>query len=109
MSSGSEVASQHARALARHFDTQGTPVMIGGGVLAYGLLGIDLGEDPASSGIPGQQQGEVRFLILDPHYTGADSLPAILKGGWCAWKKEDIFLEQHYYNFAMMQRPQEAI
>jgi len=35
---GSDIPS-HARELAAHFQTQGTPVMIGGGVLAYTLLG----------------------------------------------------------------------
>lgn len=49
-----------ARSLLSHFETQGTPVSIGGGVLAYTLLGIHLNEDTR----------EVAFLILDPHYTG---------------------------------------
>ena len=40
---------------------QGTPVMIGGGVLAYTLLGVHFDPDT----------GECAFLILDPHYTGA--------------------------------------
>ena len=49
-----------ARELAQHFVSQGTPVMIGGGVLAYTLLGVAFNEDT----------GEAAFLILDPHYTG---------------------------------------
>lgn len=57
----------HARELARHFDTEGTPVMIGGGALAYTLLGV------AFHG----GTGEARFLILDPHYTGPDELDTI--------------------------------
>ena len=36
--------------------------MIGGGVLAYTLLGIDFDE----------RSGRAAFLILDPHYTGAE-------------------------------------
>lgn len=28
----------------------------------------------------------VRFLILDPHYTGSDNLKTIQKEGWCGWK-----------------------
>jgi len=98
VSSGSEVAS-HARQLAAHFDRQGTPIMIGGGVLAYGLLGVDL--HPSS--------GECRFLILDPHYTGGDNLASILKGGWVGWKKADLFLPQHYYNFCMLQRTEDSV
>lgn len=39
---------------------QGTPVMIGGGVLAYTLLGVQFDEST----------GDCAFLILDPHYTG---------------------------------------
>lgn len=64
--SGSEIKSR-ARELARHFDTEGTPVMIGGGALAYTLLGVAFHEGT----------GEARFLILDPHYTGPDELDTI--------------------------------
>lgn len=56
---GSDIPS-HARELAAHFESQGTPVMIGGGVLAYTLLGVQFDE----------LTGEAAFLILDPHYTG---------------------------------------
>ena len=98
ISSGSEVSS-HGRALQSHFRTQGTPIMIGGGVLAYGLLGVDFNENT----------GECRFLILDPHYTGADTLASILKGGWVGWKKADLFLADHFYNFAMPQRMKSCV
>lgn len=47
-----------------HFETHGTPVMMGGGNLAFTILGIDWNENT----------GEVKFLILDPHYTGAEDL-----------------------------------
>lgn len=43
VSSGRDLASK-GRELANHFDTQGTPVMMGGGVLAYTLLGVDYSE-----------------------------------------------------------------
>lgn len=33
-----------ARDLCRHFDTEGTPVMVGGGVLAYTMVGVDFNE-----------------------------------------------------------------
>ena len=48
----------------------GTPVMIGGGVLAYTLLGVDFNE----------RTGQCAFLILDPHYTGADDLKRVQSG-----------------------------
>ena len=48
----------------------GTPIMIGGGVLAYTLLGIDFNE----------RTGDCAFLILDPHYTGGEDLKKIHAG-----------------------------
>jgi hypothetical protein len=44
--------------------------MIGGGVLAYTLLGVDFNDST----------GECAFLILDPHYTGADDLKKVQAG-----------------------------
>ena len=61
VSRGSDIPSR-ARELAAHFRTQGTPVMIGGGVLAYTLLGVTFDEDT----------GDAAFLILDPPYTGGE-------------------------------------
>jgi hypothetical protein len=95
ITSGSEVNS-YARQLAAHFDTHGTPVMIGGGVLAYGLLGIDWNS----------ATGEVSYLILDPHYTGCEDMKTIIKNGWCGWKNSSLFLSSHFYNFCLPQRPQ---
>ena len=99
---GAEVPA-HARALAAHFETQGTPVMVGGGVLAYTLLGV--ARDEAS--------GAAWFLVLDPHYTGAEDEGAVLKGGWCAWKAAgdaaaaggDLFVKGAFYNLLCPQRP----
>lgn len=92
VSSGREVAQNaNLRALAQHFDTQSTIVMIGGGVLAYGLLGVCWREDT----------GDAQFLILDPHYTGAENIPSIIKGGWCAWHGPELFLSDHFYNFCL--------
>lgn len=53
VSSGAELGTV-ARQLREHFETQGTPVMMGGGQLAYTILGIDYNEDT----------GEVEFIIL---------------------------------------------
>ncbi|VAI77008.1 unnamed protein product [Triticum turgidum subsp. durum] len=98
--SGDELPEK-CRELAIHFETQGTPVMIGGGVLAYTLLGVDYNE----------ASGDCAFLILDPHYTGSDDLKKIVNGGWCAWKKSvdskgrSFFLKDKFYNLLLPQRP----
>ncbi|KAJ0977334.1 hypothetical protein J5N97_012808 [Dioscorea zingiberensis] len=98
--SGSELPEK-CRELAVHFETQGTPVMIGGGVLAYTLLGVDFNE----------ASGDCAFLILDPHYTGNDDLKKIISSGWCGWKKavdskgRNFFLNDKFYNLLLPQRP----
>lgn len=56
--------------VAPTLNAAGTPVMVGGGVLAYTLLGVDWNEET----------GEVAFLILDPHYTGPEDLKKIHSG-----------------------------
>ncbi|OIV98180.1 hypothetical protein TanjilG_11577 [Lupinus angustifolius] len=98
--SGSELPEK-CRELALHFENQGTPVMIGGGVLAYTLLGVDYND----------ASGDCAFLILDPHYTGTDDLKKIVNGGWCGWKKavdnkgKNFFLHDKFYNLLLPQRP----
>mmetsp|Transcript_7988 Transcript_7988/g.11792 ORF Transcript_7988/g.11792 Transcript_7988/m.11792 type:complete len:510 (-) Transcript_7988:595-2124(-) len=94
VSSGSELQSK-GRELSQHFTEEQTPVMIGGGVLAYTLLGVDYNEDT----------GDIRFLILDPHYTGTDNPKTIRDKGWCAWKGPEIFKADAFYNLCMPQRP----
>ncbi|KAL4446803.1 hypothetical protein ABPG77_008047 [Micractinium sp. CCAP 211/92] len=92
-----------AREIAHHFDTQGTPIMIGGGVLAYTLLGIDFDE----------RTGRCAFLILDPHYTGGEDLKKIHAGQWVAWKQPgdkaaaggELFVSGSFYNLLCPQRP----
>jgi len=39
--------------------------MIGGGVLAFTMIGVSINEENLE---------ESKFLILDPHYTGVDDL-----------------------------------
>ncbi|KAK6261862.1 hypothetical protein QUC31_007678 [Theobroma cacao] len=98
--SGSELPEK-CRELAMHFENQGTPIMIGGGVLAYSLLGVDYNE----------ATGDSAFLILDPHYTGTDDPKKIVNGGWCGWKKsidskgKSFFLHDKFYNLLLPQRP----
>jgi len=89
------VGSQ-ARRIADHFDRHGTPIMIGGGVLAYTLLGMKWNE----------LTGECAYLILDPHYKGADEIGKVQGGGWVAWKGAgdaataggDLFVSGAHYN-----------
>lgn len=93
-----------ARELAAHFDTVGTPVMMGGGALAYTCLGVAYNS----------RTGEARFLILDPHYTGADDLDTIQKKavsleGYRAipvgWRGAEAFAQNDFYNLCLPQRP----
>nr|XP_033330959.1 ufm1-specific protease 2 [Megalopta genalis] len=93
-STGEEV-SQLAPNLIHHFQTQATPVMIGGGVLAHTILGVSCDEST----------GDVKFLILDPHYTGTEHLPTIISKGWCGWKSKDFWKKNAFYNMCLPQRP----
>ena len=43
-------------------------VLLGGGVLAHTILGVCYND----------QTGEIKFLILDPHYTGKDDINTII-------------------------------
>jgi len=95
----------NGRTFAHHFETQGTPVMIGGGELAFTLLAVEFSE----------QSGETRFLIMDPHYTGADDLEQI-RPKWVGWKTADskthlgtsLFHRDVAYNFCFPQRPSQC-
>uniref|UniRef100_UPI0037E760A1 ufm1-specific protease 2 isoform X2 n=1 Tax=Semicossyphus pulcher TaxID=241346 RepID=UPI0037E760A1 len=91
---GSELGSK-GRELANHFLTEGTPIMIGGGVLAHTILGVAWSETT----------GQIRYLILDPHYTGAEDLQVITDKGWCGWKGPDFWDQTAYYNLCLPQRP----
>ncbi|XP_063233208.1 ufm1-specific protease 2 [Bacillus rossius redtenbacheri] len=92
--SGGEVGAL-ACDLAAHFRSQGTPVMIGGGELAHTILGVD--RDAST--------GEVRFLVLDPHYTGRDSIDQVLAKGWCGWKGANFWKKTVFYNMCLPRRP----
>lgn len=90
---------EHARALAHHFDTAGSPVMIGGGQLAHTILGVDFDDNT----------GDCRFLVLDPHYTGSEDIRTVTTKGWCQWKPADFFKAPEHYNMALPQPPADAI
>ncbi|XP_025961009.2 ufm1-specific protease 2 isoform X2 [Dromaius novaehollandiae] len=95
VSQGSELALQ-GRELANHFNTEGTPVMIGGGVLAHTILGVAWNEIT----------GHIKYLVLDPHYTGGEDLHVILEKGWCGWKGPEFWNKDAYYNLCLPQRPE---
>lgn len=94
VSRGSEIESI-GRELIRHFELHGSPVMIGGGVLAWTILGV----------ARDTRTGKSRFLILDPHYEGRDELKTIQSKGWIAWKSADVFVANAFYNLCMPLRP----
>lgn len=96
VSSGSELVHK-IRELSQHFAVQSTPVMIGGGVLAHTIIGVDFNE----------KNGDVSYLILDPHYTGGEDLSTITKKGWCGWKKNSFWDKNAFYNICLPQRPNE--
>lgn len=78
----------------------------GGGVLAHTILGVDWNEST----------GAIRWLILDPHFTGADwivgndgkrkpNLTQMQNKGWVGWKGPDFWVKDALYNMCMPQRP----
>ncbi len=88
--SGKDISSK-GRDLLFHFQNQGTPIMIGGGVFAYTILGIDYDV----------VKGECMLLILDPHYSGDDDVKHIISKGWCDWKSLDLFKKESFYNMCL--------
>ncbi|XP_059059990.1 probable Ufm1-specific protease 2 [Achroia grisella] len=89
---GAELQS-YAPELVHHFQTQGSPIMIGGGVLAHTILGVEYNSVTT----------EIRYLILDPHYTGAEDLSVVINKGWCGWKKSDFWNKAAHYNLCLPQ------
>ncbi|BFZ15318.1 hypothetical protein BsWGS_18357 [Bradybaena similaris] len=94
VNAGSELSSV-GQELSNHFQTQGTPVMIGGGVLAHTILGVAYND----------MTGDINFLILDPHYTGGEDLRTIQDKGWCGWKDVTFWNQTAHYNMCLPQRP----
>ena len=80
------------RELKAHFIEEGTPIMIGGDLYAHTIIGIDICEE----------KEDIRFLILDPHFTGSDAnTKNILQKGWCGWKDVSMFKADAFYNLCM--------
>lgn len=95
VSRGGDMESK-GRELAIHFEKVGSPVMVGGGVLAWTILGIARNE----------RTGKCKFLILDPHYEGKDDLKIVQAKGWVGWKGVNVFRKNTFYNLCLPQRPQ---
>jgi Ufm1-specific protease 2 len=101
---GAELGSK-ARDIAAHFDTHGTPIMMGGGALAFTILGVAWNE----------QTGDAQFLILDPHYTGSDGDVAAIctkevrlegyRARPCGWRGADSFSQRDFYNLCCPMLP----
>lgn len=87
---GSDLGEK-VRELEYHFETEGTPVMIGGGAYAYTILGVDFNEST----------GEVNYLVLDPHYVGQDYIKTVISKGWCGWKSASFWNQTSYYNLCL--------
>ena len=68
--------------------------MIGGGVYAHTIIGIT--RDP-------DEESNVQYLILDPHYTGKDDLNTIQPGknGWVSWKDNNFWSKTDFYNLCL--------
>ncbi|KRZ94481.1 putative Ufm1-specific protease, partial [Trichinella sp. T8] len=89
--SSREELTDWAEELRRHFHSAGTPVMIGGGNLAHTILGVSIDEET----------GEAKYLVLDPHYAGAEDLKSITQKGWCGWKTVDFWSSDSFHNLLL--------
>lgn len=71
--------------------------MIGGGSLAYTLLGIRVDESDYLKN---------KYLILDPHYIGPDYIQIITGKNSKAiyWIDHTIFKPKSFYNFLLPQK-----
>ena len=75
------------------------------GELAFTLLGVDFDE----------RSGEIRYLIMDPHYQGADEV-GLITPKWVGWKSGDslthlntrLFKADTFYSFLLPTRPKDV-
>ncbi|KFG40791.1 peptidase family c78 protein, partial [Toxoplasma gondii FOU] len=96
LTSASDLPS-HAATLKEHFDSVGSPVMMGVGDYAYTMVGISVDSET----------GEAAFLIVDPHYAGDDGdIDKILDKNWIGWKKTNFFEKTAGTKFINLALPQ---
>jgi len=84
-----EDMSSHTSVFEDHFRRVGSPVMMGVGDLAFGLVGISVDD----------KTGDTSYLVVDPHYTGADNIKSVIDGKWVGWKKISFFKERSKGSF----------
>ncbi|CAH0388057.1 unnamed protein product [Bemisia tabaci] len=94
INSGEEL-SERGSELIYHFKTQGTPIMIGGGVLAHTIIGVHFNN----------QTGNIKLLIVDPHYVGSEDLKTIQDNGWVGWKPISFWQKNTFYNLCLPLKP----
>lgn len=51
--------------------------------------------------------GKLKFLILDPHYTGTEDIHTVQTKGWCGWKGVEFWNKGSYYNMCLPQVPKD--
>lgn len=91
---GAELEQVAVEELHRHFEEQGSPVMMGGD------------RDNSSKGILGVCTGDhgSYLLVVDPHYYGCPLEKAELqRRGWVTWKSVSSLDRSSFYNLCMPQ------
>ncbi|XP_014259814.1 ufm1-specific protease 2-like [Cimex lectularius] len=84
--------------LEAHFLFNDTPVMIGGGQLAHTIIGTHFN----------REEGEIRFLVLDPHYIGKDDIKSIQSKGGVAWRPITFWEKNTFFNLCLPKSPKVA-
>ncbi|KAI3390057.1 hypothetical protein SNEBB_002171 [Seison nebaliae] len=82
---------KNARGIIKHFNENGPPIMVGGNRLAHTILGMRLNVD----------NGQIDYLILDPHYKGNDVISEVVKNKGVRWVKQDFWNAQSFYNICI--------
>ncbi|XP_007891018.1 ufm1-specific protease 2 [Callorhinchus milii] len=82
------------RELANHFTVEGSPITVAGDRLANTILGV----------IWNENTGDLKFLVMDPHYMGDDEWNAAIERG-IDWKGIDFWNPMESFNLCLPQRP----
>jgi hypothetical protein len=99
------LGSDASQELINHMQTVGSPVFVGGqGGGARAILGLELSADAA---------GILKFLVLDPHYSGNDSFDSIEHqiSRVCTWESPSALCHQYgsFTNFCLPQPLDEGV
>ncbi|OAF66097.1 Inactive Ufm1-specific protease 1 [Intoshia linei] len=94
LTNGAEIVENFS-VLIGHFQTVGSPIMIGGACLAHTIIGVSL--DIVT--------GELKFLVLDPHYDNKNVSKSIIKKSWVGWKDSSFWSFNTFYNLCLPQLP----